>query len=464
MMKNENMEIKQSKLIMASYGFGPALNQFFRNAFVAFGFFFYEVEIGLNVWLAALGYTLYLLWNAVNDPLVGFLTNRPIKFLSKWGKKFPWILISGLPWIFSYILIFMPPNVDPISGAWIIFLWLLVTTCLFDTFNSIWYVNFYSLFPIKFKSPKERRTASGIITPVGVIGIALGGIVPPLFVTYGDVSSYLLQAWMVVLIALIMFFLGIPGWRDDKIDLERNALKVEENKKQPLMKTVKLVLKHDSFRLFLFYTFTFQILTYSVQASIPYIVRFVFGMAAGGQLLLQVSFLLGAIITIPIWVKLSHKIDYNKKVILMAALVLSIASILLTFVPGFSFFIIMIVFWGIGLGGFWAMNRPTVSDVIDESLANTEMHLETVYTGINIFTNRLAQIVQVFIFAAVHTLTGFAEGDLNQSSAALFGIRLHAGLIPAIFLIIGALIFWKSYKLTPDKLTEIKVRIKELGL
>jgi Na+/melibiose symporter-like transporter len=60
-------------------------------------------------------------------------------------------------------------------------------------------------------------------------------------------------------------------------------------------------------------------------------------------------------------------------------------------------------------------------------------------------------IIQVLIFAIVHTLTGFVEGADSQSAQAQFGIQLHFGLIPAIFILIGTLIFWKFYDLKPVK-------------
>lgn len=41
--------IKHSKANMASYGFAKALSQFIGLAFTAFGFYYYESDIGLNV-------------------------------------------------------------------------------------------------------------------------------------------------------------------------------------------------------------------------------------------------------------------------------------------------------------------------------------------------------------------------------------------------------------------------------
>ena len=57
-MVNSEEEITHSKLNMASYGMGASINQFFRMAFIAFGFYFYEGELGLDVWITTLGYIL----------------------------------------------------------------------------------------------------------------------------------------------------------------------------------------------------------------------------------------------------------------------------------------------------------------------------------------------------------------------------------------------------------------------
>lgn len=64
----------------------------------------------------------------------------------------------------------------------------------------------------------------------------------------------------------------------------------------------------------------------------------------------------------------------------------------------------------------------------------------------------------------MHELTGFAEGAATQPPTAVFGIALHTGIIPAIFMAIGTLVFWKFYDITPEKSAEIKARLKELGI
>lgn len=97
-MEKEEIEIKHSKLGMVSYGFNSFSRELLRMTFTAWCFYFYESEIGLNVWLVGLAFVIFAIYNMFNDPLVGYLTNRPFKFTRKWGRRFPWILLGGLPW------------------------------------------------------------------------------------------------------------------------------------------------------------------------------------------------------------------------------------------------------------------------------------------------------------------------------------------------------------------------------
>jgi Na+/melibiose symporter-like transporter len=63
-------------------------------------------------------------------------------------------------------------------------------------------------------------------------------------------------------------------------------------------------------------------------------------------------------------------------------------------------------------------------------------------------------------------LTGFVEGagPEAQPDSALFGIQLTFGIIPAIYIAIGVLIFWKFYDITPDKVEANKAKLIEMKL
>ncbi|MHA1105030.1 MAG: MFS transporter, partial [Promethearchaeota archaeon] len=152
------------------------------------------------------------------------------------------------------------------------------------------------------------------------------------------------------------------------------------------------------------------------------------------------------------------------KVLLIASIMLAAFSIPLSFINNIWAFVVIFIFWGCALGGYWSMERPILSDIIDESVVKTGKREEGMYSSIVMFFNRLAMIFQVLIFAIVHSLTGFVEGGTNQTLEAQTGILMHFGLIPSIFLIAGIFVFWKLYDLEPSRIKENQIRIKELGL
>ncbi len=458
--------IKHSKGSMASYGCAKAMNEFFNMAFMAFGFFFYETEIGLNVWYVGLGFVVFAIWNAINDPLVGYLTDRPFKFTRKWGRRFPWIMIGGILWVLSYILVFIPPNVNPKSGAWILFAWLVIATCIYDTFASIFFVNFAALFPDKFRSVEERRKVNAIATPIGILGIVAGGIVPPLFITFGDVNSYIIQAGMMIIFALIILALSIPGCRDDKEIVERylttfEARKVEE---ESFFKSLKVAMKQKSFVYFILAYLCYQTCVTLMQTSISYVIRFVFKMSASAMIFVMLALLVGAVISIPLWIKLAHKTNDNRKVILIAGSLMVIATVPLIFLGDYIAVIIVMFIWGLVFGGYWVMLAPVLADVIDESVVRTGKREEGVYNGFQQFFGRLSFLFSALSIAIVHTLTGFKEGSEVQSPLAIMGIHIHFGLIPMLFMLVSVILLWKGYDLTPEKVKANQEKIKEMSL
>jgi len=462
----ETVEIKHSKKSMVSYGFGCYISEFFGMAFGAYVFFYYETVIGLNVWLTSIGFIIFAIWNAVNDPLIGFLTDRPFKFTKKWGRRLPWVIIGGIPWIFSYLLLFTPPDVNPDSGALILFVWLVVMTCLYDTFASLFGVNFYSIFPDKFRGDSERRLASTLSTLVAAMGTASGSIIPSLFIVFGERSTYTLQAGVVVIVCLIALVAAIPGSREDQVRIDCYLESCEEDivERRPFFKEFKNILKHKNYMAYVLSFMFYQCLVQTMIGSIPYIAQFVLGVEAGDIILIMAALLVGMFVSMPIWSKIADKTNNDRKTMVIAATFLTIVTIPLFFINNYFIMIFAIFIWGMGEGGYWVMLSPVRSSVIDESVVMTGRRIEGIYQGFQTFVSRAALVAQALSFAIVHSLTGFVETSDTQTPIAILGIQMHFALLPMIFMLIATIILWKFYKLTPDKVKEIKEKLKEIGL
>jgi len=250
---SEISEIQHSKKVMASYSSGFFINEFIQGVLIFLLFFFYEVEIGLASWMTGLGLVIYALWDAFNDPLLGYLSDRPFRFTKKWGRRFPWMIVGFIPMLISFVLIFSPPNGNVQEQPWVIFGWLVFTFCLFDTCETIFTMNYFSLYPDKFRTNKERRKVSQMSIYIGIIGVVFANLVPPMIIIFGNLGTYALMAWICVVINFFILFLMIPGIRDDKETVDTYLATYEKQEKEPFFKTLKTAFKHKSLVVFLIF-------------------------------------------------------------------------------------------------------------------------------------------------------------------------------------------------------------------
>jgi glycoside/pentoside/hexuronide:cation symporter, GPH family len=443
--------------IMMSYGVGKFLAEFLTGGIASLVFKFYETEIRLSSGLVALVIVLYSLWNAVNDPLIGFFTSRPLRLSARLGRRFPWILLGSATCGLLFFLVFAPPaGLSQLA----LFFWFLVAICLYDALYSTWELNYQSVFPDRFRSAPERAKAAGIGTIIGVFGIAAGAVLPTFIVKYGVPSTYLTTAAVFAVAALLLALLLVPGVRETPAMIAR-YLEQERNRAEApsFWKLFKQAFKVRDFMAFILLYFFYQAATLSMTASIHYIGDYVVGRSTT---LIFAGMLVGALAAVPIWLAIGKKVESRQALLASAAGALALLCLPLVFVTGYWGFVAAMFGWGLAFGGFWMMMTPAMADVIDEIVVKTGVRDDGMILGFRAFFGRLAYAVQALSFWLVHRATRFAEDP--RSAEAQFGIRVHTALIPAILLAIGVIVFLKVNTLDAKKAEEHRIALAETGL
>ena len=121
------------KVIWGIAGLGTAL---ISGTFWALLTIFYQDYIGLEAGLFALAMGIYAVWNAINDPLFGYWSDRT---RSRWGRRIPYILFGTAPYVITFALLWMAPfdgRTNPV-GLLVYFL-VAVISMLLSAFE-IWY-------------------------------------------------------------------------------------------------------------------------------------------------------------------------------------------------------------------------------------------------------------------------------------------------------------------------------------
>ena len=468
----ETRESRHSKLTYISFGTYNLTGSLIIGAQTVVLFFFYEAVVGLNIWYVFGGFATAAIWDAVNDPLIGHLVDRNTRLTKRWGRRFPWIVIGIIPWSLSLLLIYMPPDVDPKSNQLFLFGWLAFSLCLFDTFHTLIYVNIVHLRADKFRTEQERRTLASVFTPIDIIGQVTGLLLPPIFLSMGEgMEIYAFMAVMISVITLIGSLIFLPGTREDQIMIDRYY--ASEYKEMGFFEGLKESLKLKSFIVFIITFSAYEIMVGLVTANSIYLVIFVLRADIDTVILVFGLFLLGAMISVPFWVRLAKKLEDNKKAFTIGGFVICAALIPMTFFQTLIDLLIFTFILGIAMGSLWTLLLPVIQpNVLDDFVVTTEKNQKGIQVGLTTFIVRLTATIDELIIAIVHTLTGFKAGyDTYEGMAGtgtdmtlvIWGIRILQGIIPMGILLIGILIFWKYYPLSQDILKQNKAKLKELG-
>jgi GPH family glycoside/pentoside/hexuronide:cation symporter len=476
-MNKENYD--NPTLIRASYGTRELFGQWVAAAFGFSVFFFYEAVIGLNTLIAMLVFIIYSIWNAINDPLVGYLMERIHPFWEKkWGiRRFPLMIFGAVCWLVTYLFIFMVPlNWDPVNDQWLIFWWYLISICLYDFFIAIWDVNVLSVFPDKFKSLNERRSVQGFGTIFGILGLVLAAVIPPMFINEELAITYRTSALVTMGVALLLLIVAIPGiWENKKVQKLYKDRRTLEKKGdiESFFKTAKIVLTNRRFVSKALHFFGYQVAAVMIQTSAFYITTYILDSPANTITLLLGAMLIGAFVSVPLWTYFSKKINNNKKMGVLAGIILFVTFLPMIFVQGIVGWVISLLLFGTGIGGHWFIDPPLLADVLDDVAITTGKRQQAIYYGYQAFFARFGYTFIALTISLTHVLTGFVEGApslaelIAQSPTpqlALFGIRIHSAIVPAIFVLLTTIIFWKFYDLDHGKVVENKKKLAELGL
>lgn len=478
--EHKKNDFQYPRRIMLSYGSRELFTQWISAAFGFTVFFYYESVVGLDVRLAAAAYVIYQIWNSINDPLTGYLMERVI---FPWEKKsgfrrMPLIIVGGVLWLLAYLAIFMGPiYADPDANKWLIFAWYVVSLCLYDTFGTLFDVNAVSLYPEKFTGLNERRVVQAMGTMLGIIGLVLAAVIPPMFITTGEALTYRSSALATFGIGFILLIIMIPGIYETKKVREMYRLRREnlsrQEKRAGFFATARIVFSNRRFvgKVALF--FGYQVGVVMLQTSALYIVTYLLDAPASTISVLLGSMLGGALVSVPVWMLIARRTNNNRLVSLAGGFFLTLTFIPMIFINGMLGWIISLVFFGMALGNQWFMDPPTLADILDDVAVKTGRRDPSIYISYQALAYKLGQTSIAAVIAAVHTQTGFPAGvtsltELLQKSPtpqlALFGIRIHSAIVPAIVALLATLVFWLLYDLTPARVMSNKKKLEEMGL
>lgn len=146
---------KLSTFTKAIYGLGDWGASSATTARSLFWLFFIVSVVGVDVGIAGLAFIIGRLWDGINDPLVGTLSDR---FRSRWGRRRPFMLLGAIPFGLGFFLMFNRP---PFESDLAVALYYGVVFILYDTAYTVVNAPYSALTSELTEDYDERSSLAG---------------------------------------------------------------------------------------------------------------------------------------------------------------------------------------------------------------------------------------------------------------------------------------------------------------
>lgn len=442
-----------------AYGVGDI---FGGGAFLIIGmlYMFFLTEVaGLTPGRAAAVFAIGKVWDAISDPLMGWISDHT---KSRFGRRRVYFLAGIFPIMAAFVLMWVP-----LAGAsqGLLFAWYSLAYILFSTVFTMVMVPFAALNADMTSDYKTRSRLSGSRLIFSGVASLLGGTVPAMIVArYPDNPGmgYLVMSIFFAVLFSVPFIFTFLGTWENQSEPEKKA-----DGAPRIFRDFFAILKNRSFRYhMLMYVFAYTSMDV-LMALFAYFLTYYLKKQSAYPIAMG-SLLITQIVMMPAYVALGNRKGKGFAYIIGMLVWLAGMALSLTLNAESSIVYLALVCVVIGLGTSaavlmpWAI-LPSVIDV-DEMISGSKR--SGVYSGAMTLARKFIQgLFAMPLIGWVLESIGFVS-NADQSAETLQGLRLFFFIGPMILIVLGILAA-SRFRITPEShkiLTEEAERLKSGGL
>ncbi|MBP7738667.1 MAG: MFS transporter [Spirochaetes bacterium] len=405
--------------------------------------------VGIAAGLAGIVVAIGKIWDAITDPVAGFLSDRT---KTRWGRRRPWMLFGSFPLFVTMIIMFTNPHLESQAA---LFIWGVVAFCLLNTAYTAVNIPYNSLTPELTQDYHERTSLNGYRFGFAVVGTLTGaGLALPLVSLFKTKSAGFsamgaVFGGVMLITALITFF----------------SVREPSTEREPFSKgffaTYRKVFMNRPYLLILG-AYALHVTALTIIMSVAaYYFKYIHNDEQATTTAMLVL-LVTAFVFIPVSVILSKK--FGKKIVYGAGMLIFALNIMILFFLGHlypvGFSIALMCSAGIGLGFTYVMPYAMVPDAVEYDYLLSGERTEGAFYGIWTFGIKIGQAIALAITGAVLSLVGYVP-DAVQSAEAQLGIRLLVGPITAVIFVLGVVVLY-LYPINEKRYNEIIAQIAEM--
>lgn len=439
------------------YGFGDVLIAVRMSCFQFYLLPFYTdvvLPVGFT-WLGGLAKTIGLVWDGINDPLAGHLSDRT---RTRLGRRRPFLIGAAVPLGVAFAGVWWVPDALGTAGK---FAYLVLAFLVMDSFFSL-YATPYAALGAELSSDYHERTqlagTRGVFHLLGlVLGVAIPGIV---LAWYPAGTGYAAEGYRTMGVMLGAGMVGVALVTGLGVREPVSARPAPERFSwRSFSAGVAETLQNPAFRI-LTVTFAFILLAGGLyQTLIPYAFRH---WIRRPDLVTNIPlvYIAATIVSLPLWTRLARGLGKDRALracMVWAALALGVTPLVLGPDSDPSTTFAFVALAGLGNGG-WVILPPSITaDVVDWDELHTRQRREGAYFGVWTLVMKFASAIASGIVGVGLQVVGYVP-NAEQSATTILGIKLLYGPVPAVFMLVALLTF-RAFPLTRARHEELQAAL-----
>lgn len=398
--------------------------------------FFYTDYVGLGAGLVAWSLLFARLFDAVTDPLIGWVSDHTN---TRIGRRRPWIIASSIPLAFAFYFLFSPPVVaDPAQSQTYLLFYMLALYILVYFVWTIGAVPYYSLGAELTDDYHERVKVIAVREMCALIGLLLATVIPAyLIYKFGGREGYSLMGG--ILGAGAALFLLISGL------VSRERIEFRGREAMGPYKGWITTFRNEHFRKLLVAFFCSAVAGAVPATLVIYVSVYIIGTPAWwtetmpGWMPTWSYYLLlyftSAICALPFWNRAA--LWWGKRNTWAAAISLATVSSAACWwlqEGSVGYFSILLVLGGISFGNYLTLPPSMVADIIDYDEVSTGRRREGSYFAIWAFVTKLGAAVTGFTALQVLEHVGYAPGVAQTETVKTWMLWMYSWFPALLYL------------------------------
>ncbi len=438
MESTERLPVRR-KLLFATGDLATSLSQ---AILMFFQLYFLTDVAGLRPDMAAWAVGVSKIWDAINDPVFGIISDR---LRTRWGRRRGVLLLGAVPLGLCFMLMWFVPPLDP-RGLTIYY------SLVYMAFGSVFtfiHVSFNALTPEMTPDYDERSSLNGYRMIFNILG-TLGAIILATVLGWYIADKRLLFAILgtgLGLATIVPPLIVFRVTREKPVDEQARPLPVRE--------AIMVTLSNRPFwmvmGLYLLSWTTASVLAAVLVYFVQYYLR-----APEQANYLVLTFEASAIVFIPVWVWVAQKLDKRRAFIWgSVSWIVVLAGVWLVGPGQLALVYVLAVLGGSGLATAFVIPWSMVPDIIEYDQLKTGQRREGAYYAFAAFFQKLATAIAIWGMGQTLAMTGYitpsaADPLPMQPALAVLAIRLFISPIPIVLLVLGIACAW-GYPITRER-------------